>query len=158
MYPKQFSKIPFEVPNPSYSYLSEIETAILKSDIPVEINETDEITVLGQQGIWANKAEVINWKGFIPIHEYVINEDKNPSVITKQAQQKLTYIQELAVRYLKPPSPPIPGDIIIQQEPSVSTNPAPPLILRQQPPRPTTPAPLSYANNLQHHSNTLVVK
>lgn len=54
-------------------------------------------------------------------------------VITKQSKNKLEYIQELAIRYLKPPSPPISGDIIITKEPDVLPSPAPPLIIRQQP-------------------------
>ena len=42
----------------------------------------------------------------------------------------------MAVRYLKPPAPPAPGEIIIKQEPNKPVAPAPPLIIRQQPPRP----------------------
>jgi hypothetical protein len=48
----------------------------------------------------------------------------------------------LAVRYLRPPTPPAPGEIVITQEPNVLTPPAPPLVIRQQPPRPITPEPL----------------
>lgn len=47
--------------------LSSVEAAILRSTIPIDINETEEITVNGQRGIWANRAESINWKGVIPI-------------------------------------------------------------------------------------------
>lgn len=46
------------------------------------------------------------------------------------------------MRYLRPPTPPAPGDIVITQEPNVVTPPAPPLVIRQQPARPTTPEPL----------------
>jgi hypothetical protein len=70
-------------------YLSEVEQAILRSNVPLEINETEEITVLGQRGIWANRAEVTSWRGSIPIKEYVINEDANPEVITKRTQQRI---------------------------------------------------------------------
>ncbi|RMZ99412.1 hypothetical protein BpHYR1_046756, partial [Brachionus plicatilis] len=38
-------------------YLSEIEQAILRSSDPISVNESEEITVNGQRGIWANKAE-----------------------------------------------------------------------------------------------------
>ena len=48
----------------------------------------------------------------------------------------------MAVRYLRPPTPPAPGEIVITQEPNVLTPPAPPLVIRQQPPRPITPEPL----------------
>ena len=48
----------------------------------------------------------------------------------------------MAIRYLRPPTPPIPGDIIITQEANTLTAPAPPLVIRQQPPRPDTPEPV----------------
>ena len=124
------------------NYSSNIENSILRSSEPVQLHETDEIEVLGQRGIWANKQEVQNWQGVVPITEYLINEDANPEVITKRSQEKIEYIQELAIRYLKPPTPPPPGEILIRQEPNVLTPPAPPLVLRQQPPRPQTPEPL----------------
>jgi hypothetical protein len=54
----------------------------------------------------------------------------------------LEYIQELAVRYLRPATPPPPGDIVIKQECNIQAAPAPPLVIRQQPPRPCTPEPL----------------
>jgi hypothetical protein len=75
------------------TYLSEVEAAILRSNVPINLNETDEITVLGQRGIWANKAEVANWKGVVPISQYSINEDGSPQVITKRTEQRLTYVQ-----------------------------------------------------------------
>ena len=48
----------------------------------------------------------------------------------------------MAIRYLRPPTPPAPGEIVITQEPNVLTPPAPPLVIRQQPARPITPEPL----------------
>ena len=126
----------------SSAFLSEIEQAILRSSDPITINESEEITVNGQRGIWANRAEVVNWRGAIPITQYAINEDSNPELITKRTVQQLEYIQELAIRYLRPPTPPAPGEIIIQQQANTLTPPAPPLIIRQQPARPATPEPL----------------
>jgi len=123
-------------------FLSEIEQAILRSADPITINESEEITVNGLRGIWANRAEVVNWRGAIPITQYLINEDSNPELITKRSVQLLEYIQELAIRYLRPPTPPAPGEIIIQQQANMLTAPAPPLIIRQQPARPATPEPL----------------
>lgn len=127
-------------------YLSAIEQAILRSNVPIEVNESENITVnfAGKQetGLWTNRSEVINWRGIIPITEYVINEDMNPEVITKQSEQQLVYIQELAIRYLRPPTPPAPGEIIIQQEMNTLTPPAPPLVIRQLPARASTPEPL----------------
>jgi len=125
------------------TYLSEIETAILRSnETPIELDEIDELTVLGQRGIWANKSEVLNWKGQLPIESYLINEDSEPEIITKRVKRHLEYVQELAIRYLKPPTPPAPGEIVIKQEANTLTPPAPPLVIRQQPPRPDTPEPL----------------
>ena len=44
-------------------FLSEIESAILRSsETPIPIDETEELTVLGQRGIWANRSEVISKK------------------------------------------------------------------------------------------------
>ena len=54
----------------------------------------------------------------------------------------LEYVQELAVRYLRPPTPPAPGEIVITQEADFRSGPAPPLIIRQQPARAATPEPL----------------
>jgi len=44
--------------------------------------------------------------------KFLINQDSNPQVIIKKVKQQLDYVQELAVRYLKPPTPPAPGEIV----------------------------------------------
>jgi hypothetical protein len=93
----------------STQFVSQLEIEILRSETPIEITETEEITVLGHQGIWLNKSEQVNWKGSLPINDYIINEDKNPEIIIKNSKKQLEYIQELAIRYLKPPTPPAPG-------------------------------------------------
>ena len=95
------------------NYLSQLETEILRSNTPVESNESEEITVLNNRGVWINREEISKWNG--NINEYLINEDANPEIIEKKVQKALNYIQELAVRYLRPPTPPQPGDIIITQ-------------------------------------------
>ncbi|RNA12008.1 hypothetical protein BpHYR1_025219 [Brachionus plicatilis] len=124
------------------SYVSEMEKTILRSLTPITLEGNEEITILGQRGQWANKQEELNWKGNEPISNYKINEDQEPEVVKKKSKQKLEYIQELAIRYLRPPTPPTQGEIIIQQQPNILTCPAPPLIIRQQPARPSTPEPL----------------
>lgn len=58
---------------------------------------------------------MVNWRGLLPITEYTINQDAQPEVITKRSNQQLVYQQEVAIRYLRPPTPPPPGEIIIQQ-------------------------------------------
>jgi hypothetical protein len=128
--------------NTNMNNSNSVENAILRSTVPIDINETEEITVNGERGIWANKDEVVNWRGHLPIQNYRINEDTNPEVITKRSQQQLVYHQEIAIRYLRPPTPPAPGEILITQESSSIVAPAPPLVIRQQPPKPSTPQPL----------------
>ena len=122
--------------------MSSVEEAILKSTHPIMFDNSEEIEINGVRGILANKSEILKWKGPIPINQYKINEDPDPEIITKKSKQHIEYVQELAIRYLKPPTPPSPGEIIIKQLPNVVPAPAPPLILRQQPPRPCTPEPL----------------
>lgn len=68
--------------------------------------------------------------------------DAAPEIINKKPAQQLEYIQELAIRYLRPPTPASPEPILIKQEPNVLTPPGPPVVIRQQPPRPVTPGPL----------------
>ena len=128
--------------NAGAAVLSQIELAILRSANPIEVNESEEITVIGQRGIWLNKAEINAWKGDLALSEYKIYEDSNPEIITKKVTQIVEYVQELAIRYLRPPTPPAPGEIVISMEANISTGPAPPLIIRQQPARATTPEPL----------------
>lgn len=98
--------------NTKAEFFSETEASILRSREPILINETEEITALGQRGIWANRKEVSNWKSDVPITEYFLNEDSNPEIIFKKAQNKLEYVQELAIRYLRPPTPPAAGEIV----------------------------------------------
>lgn len=141
-YTKSSNPNPCKPPCKPMPYLSAFEQSLLKANIPIELNETEEITVHGQRGIWANKQEVVNWKGEIPIEDYEINEDADPEIVTKSTCQRLEYLQEIAIRYLRPPTPPPPGEILINQECNKLTPPAPPLIIRQQPCRPSTPEPL----------------
>jgi hypothetical protein len=124
----------------SSQFLSEVEVSLLNSVNPLELEESGEITVLGNRGVWTNRDEVSKFRG--DLNEYSINEDSNPQVINKKVEKSIEYIQELAVRYLKPPVQPAPGEIIIKHDPNVLPPPAPPLVLRQQPARPSTPEPL----------------
>ena len=105
-------------------------------------SQNEEITINGETGIWINKLESSNWNGTLPLSDYEINKDPCPEIIRKKSDQEIVYKQEIAIRYLRPPTPPPPGDIIIQEECPIIPKPAPPLIMRQEPPRPHTPAPL----------------
>jgi hypothetical protein len=42
----------------------------------------------------------------------------------------LEYVQEMTVRYLRPPTPPEPGEIVIKLEPNKVAPPAPPIVIR----------------------------
>ena len=126
----------------SSEFLSQIEQSILRAANPIEVSESEELTVIGQRGVWLNKAEVNAWRGDLAITEYKIHEDRNPQVIQKRYEQVFEYVQELAIRYLRPPTPPAAGEIVIVQEPNIPTGPAPPLIIRQAAARAATPEPL----------------
>jgi hypothetical protein len=102
----------------SMKTLNEIEAAILRSKEPLEIDESVQVTVNGHSGILVNKCELDNWNGPLPLNKYPINQDDQPEVITKRSSQQIEYIKELAIRYLKPPTPVQPGEIIIKQLPN----------------------------------------
>lgn len=97
------------------AYLSEIEAAVLRALSPIPVSETEEVNVFGNRGIWTNRIEELNWKGELPLSQYELNEDSTPEIITKKYVKDVEYIQELAVRYLRPPPLPAPGEIIITQ-------------------------------------------
>jgi hypothetical protein len=88
----------------------------------------------------------LNWNhSQISNKKYPINYDKNPIIINKipDMKKRVEYVQEMAIRYLRPISQPPPGDIIIKEERSCYPMlPAPALVLRQQPSRAKTPEPL----------------
>ena len=128
--------------NARQNFLSKIEEAILSSNYPIEMNDNiEEITINGEKGMLMNKSEIVEWKSHFPLSQYEINEDNNPDIIHKRTDQQIFYQQDLAIRYLRPPTPPPPGDIYIKQE-DIYLPPAPPLVIRQQPARPVTPPPL----------------
>ena len=97
-----------------HSSESRIEEAILRSNEPININETEEATALGQRGILVNRNEILNWRG-PPISEYKLNDDPNPEIINKTINQPVEYMQDVQVKYLRPPTPPPPGDLVIRQ-------------------------------------------
>jgi hypothetical protein len=97
-------------------YRSKIEAAILNSNEPIDINESNEICANGYKGIWANKDEIANWIGPLPLSEYPINQDPNPILIKKKSNKQLELQKKVLVRYLEPPRPRTPGEIIVKQE------------------------------------------
>ncbi len=119
-----------------------MKRSIIDALNPVEVAEDEEVAALGNRGVWVNKAEVKNWRGPIPITDYKLNDDALPDMITKTIHQPVEYTQDISVKYLKPPTPPAHGDLVIRQENDVVRPVAPPQIIRQLAPRPRTPEPL----------------
>lgn len=56
------------------NYRSDIELALIRARNPLPINENELINVNGEQGIWLNKNESLNYRGPIPLTEYEINQ------------------------------------------------------------------------------------
>jgi hypothetical protein len=107
--------------------------------LPVDETSTINLRVNGPsgpneiRGIWVNKDECLNWRGPIPLDQYKINlNTADATVIRKQATHSYDQVQNISVKYLKPPRPTPPGDLIIREEPNVQLPPAPPIIIRQQ--------------------------
>ena len=127
-------------PRPAYVNIgeSEIEKEIINSLKPIPANETEEATALGYRGVLLNKKEIENWNG-PPLNQYKFSEEE-PVTIFKPNSTTHEYIQNVIVRYLKPPTPPPPGDLVIRSE--VVSPQAPPQIIRQIPSRAPTPEPI----------------
>ena len=78
----------------------------------------------------------------IPAEQHQLNVDPNPILIRKKPAARVQQIQNVSLKFLKPPAPQQPGDITIVQEPDVQAPPAAPLHITQKPPLPLTPAPI----------------
>jgi hypothetical protein len=123
---------------------SKLVDAILQSNNPIQLNETEQISVNGVRGIYANRAENAQWRGQVPLEQYQLNQDSNPEVIRKKPTEKVRYTQEVAVRYLNPPPAPKPGDLIVRENPGRQMPAAPPLIVQEQGRDASTPPPVVY--------------
>ncbi|KAI3378972.1 hypothetical protein SNEBB_006979 [Seison nebaliae] len=80
-------------------------------------------------------------------YSYKINYDPNPKIIKRNNNESVEYKQEVAIRYLQPPTPPPPGPIIIKEIRPPMPPAAPPVVIRQRPPRPATPPPMVVREN-----------
>ena len=89
----------------------------------------------------ASKSEEENWTSDEPIIKYPINNDPE-FIFESKSLEKLTRKQDVFIRYLRPPTPPSPGPIIIIQEPDIVTQQAPPIQLKQKSHRNVTIEPL----------------
>ena len=75
----------------------------------------------------------------VAVAEVPLNVDPNPEIITKKPTLPVHYKQEISLKFLKPPQPEQPGDIVIRQEPDVQQPPAPSVLIRQKPSQPIKP-------------------
>lgn len=73
---------------------------------------------------------------------YELNKDAAPQVIVKTPDKPVVYQQDVGIRYLKPPTPPPSGEIVIREVRPPPVPEAPPLYVRLRPERPKTPPPL----------------
>jgi len=78
----------------------------------------------------------------VPAEQHILNVDPAPILIRRKPAARVQHIQNVSLKFLKPPLPAQPGDITITQEPDVQSPPAPPLHITQKPPLPITPAPI----------------
>jgi hypothetical protein len=79
----------------------------------------------------------------IPLEQYKLNVDPNPTIVRKKAEGRISLVQNVSLKFLKPPQPEQPGDITITQEPDVQAPPAPPLVIRQPATESAQPAPIT---------------
>ena len=76
------------------------------------------------------------------INAYPINQDAYPEQIRRHNHEHITYNQDVAIRYLQPPTPPPPAPVIVREIRAPQLPPVPPLIIQQRPPVPPTPPPI----------------
>jgi hypothetical protein len=140
-------------PNNQVAPQSALEQRLLSSQEPITVDETETITANGISGIHANRAETAQWRSREgrSAADYAFLNDPNPQVIRKRGVQKLRHVQEVEVKFLKPPQPPTPPPIQIVREGDTQSEQAPPVVivqpgrvgadaapvvLRERPPRP----------------------
>lgn len=124
-----------------------IKIAFVHTPDNLELNMTtaDLTESLELEDVWANKSEISNWTGPIPISEYPINVDPNPIVIKREFKKNFETKRKLHVKYLEPTTQlKVPGDIIVNQDKNVRPKEAPALIVYQIPELPATPEPLVF--------------
>ncbi|CAF0740054.1 unnamed protein product [Brachionus calyciflorus] len=124
-----------QISNPTLSYALSSATPAYRSIGSFETLNGQESQVVSSNG---------NCKFLPPISldQYKLNNDPNPEVLRKKPADRIRYVQDVAIRFLEPPQPPKPGDIVVKHLPNRQIAPAPPLVVRQAPPKPATPAPL----------------
>ena len=71
-----------------------------------------------------------------------ISQDSYAQQIRRPNNNRITYRQDVSIRYLQPPTPPPPGPVIIREIRAPQAPEAPPLVIRQRAPAPITPPPI----------------
>lgn len=125
-------------PNKKNQYFQDeannLEDIMINSKKPIKVKEHKKLPVIevnGIKGYWINKDEVANWQGKIPIEKFPINFDRSPKIIRKKNDEKIDLHQWIGVNFLRPPTPPPPGDIIIREEAPTQAPPLSPIIRRE---------------------------
>ncbi len=105
------------------SQSNKIKIAFVHSAENSDLNLTTDIEdslELELEDVWANKSQISNWIGPIPISDYPINVDPNPIIIKKELRKKFEYKRKVFLKYLQPTIElGKPGNIIVNQEPGI---------------------------------------
>ncbi|KAL7675148.1 hypothetical protein ACOME3_001414 [Neoechinorhynchus agilis] len=79
----------------------------------------------------------------LPLNQYQVQNDPNPIIIKKQYTGAIpSRTQKIKVRYLRAPTPPPAGPIIVKEVREPMAAQPPPVIIKQKHPSPPTPPPL----------------
>lgn len=120
-----------------------ILSRIQNAQAPIEVHETDSISVMVDgvliRGIWVNKEDSVQWRSDNPNDKrnaLSIGGDLQVSsvsaeIIKKTYVQSSDMVQNINIKFLKPP-PPCVGDLIIEQMPDVYQKPLPPIWIRER--------------------------
>jgi len=96
----------------------QVENDIYKSKDPFEFLADEKGSSIGQKEeddpSYLNQSEKTDKEYTTDdyeevLEEYPLNDDSSPKLIRKKPRQHLEYVQEIYLRYLRPPSPEPPG-------------------------------------------------
>ena len=127
-----FSKRYTSLSDAEYDYLRPYSAIIPEKEVPIELVDLNATTDIQEKT--SDTAPVT-----FDIKEIPLNIDPNPVIITKKPLNKVHYTQNVSLKFLKPPTPVQPGDIVIEKERDTQAPPVAPLLIRQRPPEPIKP-------------------
>jgi hypothetical protein len=81
------------------------------SEIPTSIDKS-ETSELRESSTTAT--ENANWSSELPLSQYPINDDSSPEILRKVPEKEFVYTQEISIKYLRPPTPPEHGELLIR--------------------------------------------